>query len=250
MKSEIVVTTLVLASSAALLHAQDSIRFSYELPAETSLHEPIVAELAVLNGLSEKIEIDLGWGGVGNFECRVTRADGSATTFRPQRPPGLVMLGQETLQPMQRLRHAILLSQWCEMPGEGAYDVSIRFVGRIRTASGRSVTVDQEAPYAIKVTPRDASRLRATLESLLHTALSPTSADWAVAGAAIAATNDPIVVPYLVRLGSDPRLGATAVRGLARIDSVDARSALQDLSRNSNEETAALAKAVLAGKVR
>jgi hypothetical protein len=240
---------LLLMCSPSQLEARQTVSLSYELPEQVSLREPILAELLVRNTSAEPVEVDFGWGGVGNFECEVTRS-GTTGLFRPERPPGLTMLGHVTVSPSATRPSMILLSSWCDFASEGAYQVLLRFRGTVRAATGSAVEVIRESRHALLVGPRNTSRLRARLQDLLATATSPIGGNWAVAGAAIASTRDPEAVPFLVRLAAEPRLAITAVYGLASVEGPQARNALENLSRTGTPEVANLARAALARRAR
>ena len=103
---------------------QDAI--SLGMPASLTLHEPIVAVLAIENTRNEPLQVDLGGDRTDNL--RVTLRQGSAAPAPSLRlaTGGIRSGGEFSIAPGERYQQRLVLDDWFVFDRPGAYEVDIR----------------------------------------------------------------------------------------------------------------------------
>lgn len=224
---------------------QDAISFT--MPASLSLHEPIVAVLAIENTRNEPIQVDLGDDHTGNL--RVTLRQGSAAPAPSQKLPtgGIVRGGEISIAPGERHQERLVLDDWFVFDRPGAYEVDIRLTTPIRTASGAPVSSPPGAALRFELLPRSEAVLRDTCARLTNILLTSANVgDVHQAARELSAVRDPIAVAYVGQvLDATDRVDSILVRGLVRVPGPEARALAERLTRASSTERAAWARYTL-----
>lgn len=208
---------------------------------EISLHEPVFIDCTLSNSSATAIQLDLGPGRVEAFRVTIAAlADASVNELR-RTCPGFAASGEIEIAPLAEHQESLLLQEWYRFASAGRYRITIAVLledARIGCA-----------PFFIDVLPRDADRLRASCEALAARAVSGgVTADAIGAARALAYVADPIAVPFLERLfAGDSVIRRQAIEGLGRAGNEAARALLRPLARDSDKETAALARQALRG---
>jgi hypothetical protein len=191
-----------LATASASLQSADSVSLEYGGTTQLTLHEPVIVNAIITNGLGQRLKVDLGKNYVGAFQLTLTRPDGSRRAVDPSRPrraDEASVGGTLVIEPFQRYSEPILLNDWFDFSQTGAYDLSILFKGSIMPETGR-VSVPPEASLQITVLPFNERALRDRCEALLRELQQGKDADdWIRATKALAAVNHPIAVTFLSR---------------------------------------------------
>jgi hypothetical protein len=230
-----------------------SVSYSVE-PSVITMHEPIVVRFDVLNKSTQPIKLQLGVDRKENFALAIQWPDGS-THERPSLPrrEGAFGLGNVDLGPGERLRQQLLLNEWADFPGPGAYEIDVRLLTPIEMNSGAKIVSE---PYhaSFNVLPRDEPRLKAACEKLAQQIESPNLnvRDMNDAASALAYVDDPVVVPYLERaLRSGKYVETRVIDGLVRVGNEDAAQVLITVVKESpawppNRDTSVGTRAMLA----
>ena len=132
---------------AWLQQPQRGIEISYELPAQTTLHEPIIISATAVNRSDRQIEIDFGWDHVGQLEFGIVKPDGSNVLVRPQRPDGALPGGIAVLKAGGRDTHHIPLNHWYDFDSAGDYRLTIKFLGVVRATTGAAVPINRTCAW-------------------------------------------------------------------------------------------------------
>jgi hypothetical protein len=224
---------------------QDAI--SFIMSASVTLHEPVVAILAIENTRNEPIQVDLGDDHTGNL--RVTLRQGSAAPAPSQRLPtgGIMRGGEISIAPGERHQERLVLDDWFVFDRPGAYEVDIRLTTPIRTASGAPLSSPAGAVLRFELLPRSEAILRDTCARLTNILLTSANVgDLHQAARELIAVRDPIAVAYIGQvLDATDRVDSILVRGLVRIGGPEARALAERLAEASSVERAAKARFVL-----
>jgi hypothetical protein len=224
---------------------QDAI--SLGMPASLTLHEPIVAVLAIENTRNEPLQVDLGGDRTDNL--RVTLRQGSAAPAPSLRlaTGGIRSGGEFSIAPGERYQQRLVLDDWFVFDRPGAYEVDIRLTTPIRTASGAPVSSSQGAVLRFEILPRSEAILRDTCARLTNTLVTSAAvADLDQAARELSAVRDPIAVAYISQvLDATDRVDFILVRGLVRVPGPEARALAERLTRASSTERAAWARYTL-----
>ena len=221
---------------------------SYSLPKNRlTLHEPVILNFVVKNGLAQPVDVDLGADRKGNFLFTVKRPDGSTVQLPPLRREGISLTGKLTLTPGQTYAQKVLLNEWYEFPTTGRYELSARLAAPVRTQEGVSVTEPAGFHTTLEVTPRDAERLGKVAASLTEQIISAASYEEAAQAAlALSHIKDPAAVPYMEKaLASEQMVEPIVIDGLEKVGGAEAIRALTSASTHRKGDTAKLARAAL-----
>lgn len=250
---------LLLGACNGLWAAQSSaqgegVSVSYSLESSTTtMHEPVVVRVDILNGSKQPITLRLGRDRKESFSLAIKWPDGSAHT-RPATPlrEGAFDPGNVSLAAGESLHHGLPLNEWASFPTPGQYELEARLLTPIEMSSGAKIV---SKPYhtSFKVLPRDEAQLRAACERLVQQ-IEATEAVRAAndAASALAYIDDPLVVPYLERaLRSGRYVEHPVIDGLTRIGNEDAARILIAVIKESpawppNVDTLAGTRAILA----
>jgi hypothetical protein len=241
---------LIAAASAgpsAQTRPPDAVSFS--MPASLTLHEPIVAVLAIENTQNEPIQVDLGDDRTENL--RVTLKQGTALPAPSLRLPtgGIVRSGEISIAPGARYQQRLILDHWFVFERPGAYDVDVRLTTPVRTASGAPVgsPAGTAASLRFEILPRSEAILRDTCARLTNTLVTAADTnDLHQAARELSAVRDPIAVGYIGQvLEATDRVDFILVRGLARVGGPEAKALAERLAGASSLERAAMARFAL-----
>lgn len=219
-----------------------------------SLHEPVIVELAVRNGLEEDVKLDLGLNREGNLRFRVIGPQGNPVEVSPPPLEGLNRTGKILIEPRQTYVGHILINRFYTFRTPGTYKLKANLATQVRTQSGTVVPLNNlsQGEMTLDIEPLDAHRLNEVCQRLAKQALSP-DAEVALEGAlALSYVTDPTAVPYLEELTRRgpfaPVLKSTAMEGLARIAQADGVDAVMAHVRHPDPELRAYLSAVVQGR--
>ena len=191
------------------------------------LHEPVVVDFTIENGLSESLSFDLGHDRTGNFEFTITRPDGSVV--RPPRlnPEGLGRLGKMTLAPGQSYIQRLLLNRWLEFAQPGEYRIDAALAGNFTRGTGGPVQTERAATINLRILPANPQVLEKISEQLAATATAGNAATAIDASVALSHVQDPVAVPQLVMALQDgirqvQRNAASGLAGIANRPAIEA----------------------------
>lgn len=199
-----------------------------------SLHEPLRADLSITNNGTSDVTIDLGANYVDNISGTITTPDGAKVEIRSPYEGGYAALGKATIRGRDSWARMYLLNEWNAFAAPGRYEVALHIP-----------TLPDPAPLVFTVAPRDEKKLEAVLAELEADATQLRNAQRRADGArALALTNDPLVVPHLVRIlkGRDDSSAYRAAEGLARIAdkaSIEALLAAAETGEGERRQVAA-----------
>jgi hypothetical protein len=192
---------------------------SFLPPSEgVTLHEPVLLEFSIRNGLREPIQFDLGLNRNSRFIYAIVDPQGVTHRVGPLRETGFGAIGKITLPAGRTFSEKLLLDVWFQFPQPGEYSVKPELAFSVQRAGGNAVPVGAPSPLSVNVEPRDAKRLEAVCDRLAEAAISPDAAKALEAAAALSYVVDPIAVPFLAKVTRrDELLRYAAVEGLGRV---------------------------------
>jgi hypothetical protein len=245
------VTWIVLTVSfwlAAPVGAQDS-PIRYRLDSGSSVGEPVMVEVTLVNEGSGELAIDLGALNMTRFVFDVTSPDGTrARPPRPLPPDGFHTVGRFRLDPGETTIVFIALSDLFAFRHEGAYVVDLTYDGTVMR-QGTSVQVQRQARWEFTLGPKNLPALRRRCDGWLTTILSPLRGpghpDHQAAVKALTSVRDGVAVPYLLRSAEARGLAIEEVEALEKIGGSEARLALETLANSPNFWTASIARSAL-----
>lgn len=175
-------------------------------PAAT-LHEPIIADLFVDNGLDEEVTVDLGHNRKSNLAFTIAKGDGPAIPLPKLSEDGFGAMGIITLLPTEQYHQALLLDEWYRFESVGAYRIEVHLSEPVRTQSGRLVMAQGSQALPLQIRSRDADRLAEVCRRLARAATEPSNVVVATEAAqALSYVRDPVAVPYLQSVLTNGRL--------------------------------------------
>lgn len=227
-------------------NAAKQVMVSYEVSSPITLHEPVIVQFSVNNGLDEEIEFDLGHNRKTNFLIWIAKPDGSVVKVPPRPAEDVGAIGRVSVGPRQTFSQRLLLNEWYDFRKPGDYQIDIRLNAPIRTNSGLTVKPSTKKQLRLQVHPRNQEMLKQECDKLIKGSQSSSYAQAVEAATALSYIKDPVVVPYLKTvLEADKRLNVVAVDGLRRVATDDALEEIISAAQSQNHETAEYAKAVL-----
>lgn len=192
---------------------------SFVLPSEgVTLHEPVLLQFSIRNGLAEPIMFDLGKNRNSRFIFTIINPHGAARRVGPLSEIGFGAIGKITLAAGDTFRERLLFDLWFQFPEPGRYSLKPKLTLSVRSAAGTSIPVTNGSALLIEVKPRDPKRLEAVCDRLASAAVSPDAGRALEAVAALSYVVDPVAVPFLAKAARrDDPIRNTAVEGLARV---------------------------------
>jgi hypothetical protein len=250
------VLILSLAGVLLLIHAKvggtqqaGQVGVSYApVAAEITLHEPVIVNFTVYNGLSRLTRIDLGADFKENFAIAVKLPDGKIIKARQLAifgpGGGSSLIGILSLTPGETYKQGLLLNEWFDFNMPGKYEVEVTLVNPRQENKLMSVTGNK---MTFEIRPRDANKLVQVCASLAESVVGATSYQGAAdATRALSYVQDPVAVPYLERaLRSGHLVEQIAIEGLERIGSGEAVQTLISALRIHRGDTDILARSAL-----
>jgi hypothetical protein len=211
-------------------NAKGRVAISLATSPEVTLHEPVIFELTVENGLDEPVKIDLGHNFKSGVTVTVTRRGGAPVTAPPPSEEGFGAVGRVEIAPAGKYTRRLVLNEWYDFEQVGSYYVQLGLAAPALTADGRKVEVATSNTVAFQVKARDPEVLRERCEDLAAQIMSARSySEAADATLTLNYIADPVAVPYLEKaLSSGQMVEPIAVAGLERNGSREAVEALLD----------------------
>ena len=210
---------------------------TYQVPAKVTLREPVVVDLTLRSHADVPVSIELGRNNIGNLQLKLQKPDGGIVSIDPRRPKTADHSYTDIpiiLKPREQRTEPILLDEWFgTMETEGAYRLTIDFIGRVQRGEGRPIEVVRTGSWPFQMVPRDEAVLRMSCARWLQIArTSPDGNQARFAAKALSYVRDPIAVEYLERLiqrGKRLEIFSVDVRGIAALEQMgtfEARDAL------------------------
>jgi len=213
--------------------------FSFAKPSIT-LHEPIMVNFSIENGLSEAINLDLGKYLIANFGFTIIHPDGSKIKAPEYNRWSPGPRGKISVEPKGLYTRQILFNEWYQITKPGKYIIEAELRTEIKTVSGNIIVSRVFESMPLDVQERDSVKLREVVEALARTATRRVEA--VESGNAVLALShipDPMVVPHLIEIidgGFWDEQGAAVALG--RIGTPDAiaylKAAAEDDSRSED----------------
>lgn len=209
------------------------------------LHEPVMVNFAVHNGLSRLTKVNLGHNFKENFVITVKSPKGriiNATQVSNRSPDGGAgLIGILSVRPGETYKQSLLLNEWSDFNMPGRYEVEVKLVN-----PGQEVSVIGNK-MTFEIGPGDANKLTQVCDSLLENVVGATSYQRAAdATRALSYVQDPVAVPYLERaLRSGHLVEQIAIEGLERIGNTKAVQTLISALGIHTRDTDILARSAL-----
>lgn len=216
----------------------NGVEVSYSLPtSEFTLHEPVILNFAVRNGLQQTFKLDLGINRKGNFLFTVTRPDGSRVQLRKSWKMGFSRHGMMSLEPNQTYEQNLLLNEWFDFPEIGRYEIEARLRRPGQTQEGNSVGEAAAFHTSLEIKPRDVEQLKSRCATLVQRIVDATSYHEAAEAALVLSyVKDPVAVPYLEKALASGEVSPIAVDGLVRIGDKSAVKALLSAETTQSQQ--------------
>ncbi len=213
-----------------------------------TLHEPVVVQFEVHNGLKEPITVTVGALVRQFFDLALTTPSGQTLhkdPFAGQVDVVTVGDGRVTVAPYGDYKESLVLNRWFPFTTQGKYSLTSRLTSEIETASGSFSAEAQTVQF--QVDPRNPARLNKICENLATQVESAPNAQAAQEPAiTLSYIDDSVAVPYLIRILSTNTLTYDkAIEGLARIGNRPAIEALLSLLGDNRSDVAELATIAL-----
>jgi hypothetical protein len=215
-----------------------AVSFDLRSPSVT-LHEPVLGNLSVHNGMTDDVSVDLGYDREGALEFSIVQPDGSTVTLpRVPRRNGASRVPELSLQQGETYVQELVLNKWYPFNKPGSYTIRVRLVTTIRSGSDAPVKAEFSQEMSLQVGERDEQRLENVCKDLAAAAMQ-TNAETALGAAhSLSYVEDVVAVPYLVRLTKQGPFKVVtkniALEGLGRIARSEGLDAV--MSRLSPED--------------
>lgn len=253
MRSRDRLTILAVAVCGLPSHAQQQLhpelQASYQLlSTDLTAGEPVFVGFKLENNTSERVTLDLGLNGYGDFRLRIVRPDGQVRSA-PNPTWTMGTSGKVSLEPFASYNGLLLISRWFDFNAAGIYELDITPPGPATTASGAELPRLAQGHLLIDVGPRNPKRLEEICAALEKKILDATTAASAMELAEVLNhIVDPIAVPHLARLlDAKKMMEVDAVKGLARIADSTAVDVLIAHLNNPSQEIRDYIRSRLAG---
>ncbi len=223
------------------------VTFSF-VDSEIVVHQPVLLNFVVQNGLEQTIKLDLGCNRKEEFLFKIIFLNGKKVQLPQMRCDGLSRVGVIFIKSEESYSQNILLNEWIDFSSPGNYVVEGRLTKPIETIDGKDLTVDLSFSLALEIKPENAEQLKKVSETLLKNILESNSYEKsAEAALALSYIKDPIAVPYLQAALTSNKLVETVIintlRDLGGQTSVEAL--IGAISEKPNSEMASYAKSAL-----
>jgi hypothetical protein len=213
-----------------------------------ALHEPVILQFKVHNGLEKPIALTLGINRVQFFDFVLTSPEGQVLAGHDQRSQGLnTQPGKLVIAPGEEYQQELLLNRWFDFDSPGRYFLTARLSTPISVEASESGTF-QGKRLEFEIKPRNISHLAKLCSDLLEQIASARGVEAAQEPALkLRYINDPVAVPYL----KDALLHHyfdyyLAIEGLERIANDAAIEALLSVQNDNYGDVADLARQSLA----
>jgi hypothetical protein len=233
-------TALSLVSSVTMGkdQATGKVAVSYEISSPLTLHEPVLVEMRVENGLRQEIRFDLGHNERTKFLILVTQSDGKVIHVPRMSEEGAGISGKVSLKPGEAYSHRLILDEWYEFSQPGHYKVEISLVDPIQTEQGGKVDASTKSILSLEIEPRNPGVLIQRCAELADRVEQASSYAEAIEPAlALSYVRDEAAVPYLARIIESHKLvDVIAIPGLGRIATDGAVDILIPLLQSKSED--------------
>jgi len=227
----------------------NEVKISYSLAdAEFSLHQPIILNFVIKNGLTQPINLDLGQDRKEGFLFVVTLPNGKKIQLPQLRRDGISRIGKLSLEPQQTYTQRLLLNEWIEFNSSGKHEIEVRLANPIQTDDGKVVASDSSFHTTLEIGQRNPKHLKQVSETLIQRiAESKTYEEASEAALALGYVKDSVVVPYLEKaLASGKMVEPIIIASLTRIaDKNSVQVLINAVKENPKSEVAILSRSAL-----
>lgn len=230
----------------------DVLAVSFKVPAQLTLNEPVLAELAIDNPTDKPVVIDLGIGRTQLISISAKLPDGSVVTPRLGLRDGLHRLGRTEVPAKSRYTQQLLLTEWLAFDSPGIYQIDVGLsLPKRALAQLASATPLGATHFELKIAPRDVNVLRTRCGALASIMSVSQSAEERInAGQALTSMIDEAVIPCLKKAAaSTNEFDHSIMRSLNRMNQPAARAVLQEMAASGDEDRASIARSYLSGAV-
>jgi hypothetical protein len=163
-----------------------------------TLHEPLILQFKVHNGLESPIALNLGMNTIQFFDFVLTSPQGEIISGRQQSSWGLnSQPGKLVIAPGEDYHQELLLNRWFDFSSAGRYFLTARLNTAI-DIDGSSVATSPVTNLDFEIGPRDTSRLTKVCSDLFQQISSANGVEAGQEPALkLSYINDPVAVPYL-----------------------------------------------------
>lgn len=240
-----ILAALLLVCGSRLLLAQSA---TVVVAAEKSVitqHEPTIIDITISNNSPGPIHLDPGHDQEA-IGVVVIGPEGKPLEGIPLvRRDGMRFSEAFDVDPASSVVDFVLLNDRFTIENPGNYEIDVTvpsFGGALSTEASGSV----RSRLALTVLPRNQAELESACADLASRVKDPLSGSAAITAAkALAAVDDPAVVPFLVVAMQRREFAGLMIRALQRLDTDEAVRALISASRSEDPETRALAHSAL-----
>jgi hypothetical protein len=131
-----------------------------------------------------------------------------------------------------------VLNDWVDFSALGVYRVQVEFIGAVRSSKNVDVDVLRLSPsLSMTVLPRNPQELQNIAEQLTRQIQSPIAEPAMFAFSKLAYLDDPIAVPYWIRILEErkgTRFDPVVIRTLEKVGTAEARAAVERASRSAD----------------
>jgi len=230
------------------------VTISYMIPeTRVSVREPILVEFALVNQSPGPVVVDLGLNRTAAFVISFSHDDGRMLASRisvgivPPSPyfvaPDIVTRAPTfTVGAAQIYRQRLLLNNWFSFDRAGSFQVDLDMPSPIFSQEGARLTVAGGSfRTLIEVDPYDPRRLSDKCSKLLQEITNTDLAnDRLEFGTALTSVEDPVAVPYLLRLLTDTIIAER--RAIAMLERIGTREAVEALIVSCQHRDQGIAK--------
>lgn len=223
------------------------VTFSF-VDSEIVVHQPVLLNFVVQNGLGQTIKLDLGGNRKESFLFTVIFPDGRKVQLPQIRPDGFSRSGVVYIKPEESYNQSILLNEWIAFASSGRYVLEGRLANPIKSEQGEIIQVDTSFSSILKIEPKNTEHLKDISAALVQQILnSDNYTENANAALALSYVDDPTAIPYLEKLlYSNKLIEPIAISGLRRIGGENSVEVLiRFINKQPDSELARLAKTAL-----
>jgi hypothetical protein len=237
--------------SVVLANSQDTaaVVLSYSAPAEVVLHQPIVATVVARNGRPEPVRLRLGLGATRNFVVKIVRPDRVVIDAPavPQLTDGPYDTGRRTVPASGSYTGSLVLNRWFSFDHPGTYRIEIGLSTPAETESGAPIPSETRGVLVIRVGERDEGALHRICQELVDRITQTTDPSSLYSAAVeLASITDNVAFAYIMQvIDFTDRVDDVLIPALVRMDTLPARTLLEEMTQSDNETRASMAVSAL-----
>lgn len=210
-------------------------------------HEPIVLTLIIKNESEQEVKMNLGSHQEEAIDVLVTLPTGKILRKPHSIEEGVGSTSEVIIKPDELYTQNILLSKWFRFENIGEYKINVSLDKHYQTNETLNLLANSSTDLKLSVQKNNPKKLDEISNRLLNTIVSAESyKDVYEAALNLSYIKDPVAVPYMERAASTKDVIAPiCIKGLERIGSKEAVSALSNLIKHNDEDVSLLARNAL-----